>query len=589
MRPKTNVKLNAKRIVEHLCDMIPTLDLNNYKLKEKPCYLRKLRRRKAARVDVSSADISVVEVEQNQLKDCYVRLVCCDHMLNEEQIRLMKKNKQIATNKNEDQHNDKNKRKNNKAKQNATKNERRQSQYDAQNEKHDFMSLIDLTNVDPVPTGDRNSKHQNDNVDEIIVATIVISSDDEEPNTEKQSEQTQPRQSPINSPEKANTHFDQSSDDDLCTFRNQPPTRTYLKRKQYFNKRSSSSSRTTLIGKKSYDLLHKFYAYRNGIADGNTTDSSYQTDNEEPKTQSNAVNPQSDDADAAKTDKEVNDTETDTEQTDMEIDESCDRLNPPLESNCTNTTDVFVSPVELHKSSSTEEIPKLNTETECQMKPNQVPQKHDNEFDSNETRNLNGNSELNDQSATMQEANIDQLDTAVSSQMDQHTQDVRSEEPQYNEHIQEVEISTNQDSSTQETNERETIQSSPNLSQLMKTAVLSLPIQSANDLNQSLTNDCQQDIAELQNRMLLMENKMKQTIEQLTQLQNDIKEEDKEFQVLKEQKNELNTNNLDYNLQIQNAIRETKNKKWCTNCRAEAKSVIFQPPVCSANCLRAIL
>lgn len=80
VRAKPKSKFNVHRIGLHLTEMIPGLTLpHDFKLKRKPTYLKKYRRRKGPMLIKSKR--STVEQNGIQTKDCVVRLEKCDEMI----------------------------------------------------------------------------------------------------------------------------------------------------------------------------------------------------------------------------------------------------------------------------------------------------------------------------------------------------------------------------------------------------------------------------------------------------------------------------------------------------------------------------
>ncbi|XP_031618906.1 protein kinase C-binding protein 1-like [Contarinia nasturtii] len=618
-RPLPTSIFNANHIGDHLTDMIPSPKLNldkNYSLKTKPTYLRKFRRRKVLNSSALPAINSSMESKPNRLKDCFVRVERCDKMLNKEHIEFIRmmnssysgleeasesqqSNDENDVYEDETEHIEADYTENTATKHTETEHtEQIETGQQAKGEQHKKQSnkyemMIHLS-AGVEPEIDSEPELKNINAIQMInneLVAIVISSDEEETEQERPNTTNETQIS-----KEINAYSSPSSDDEEhSVFQNKPPARTYSKRnsvssEQNTNKMLNSDSQT-LVGRKSYGLLHRHYAVRKESIEDKTTDASHHVD---PINKSNTENPQCNDSVVMpKVSNDFNreishsDTETDNELMDMELEIPAPQPDSPLDHLLKSPTKEFhVEKIpESPSAQYTEEIT-TNAETEHQIEPEPESQQFDNNSpqtiengaqspDHNLHSNANIQSNEIDQSDIMPKANIEGTHNAESTLKNQKVVE-QSEKLEHNEQIQQVEITSNQNSSAQKPNEIDSNVSSP-----VRTAT---PVQSTRDHeSECATQAIQQNTT--QANIQSVDELLKQTTTKIDQLESELKQKDKLIDELKAQNSKLMAN---HNVDVQNAIQETKNKNWCFVCKREAKSMLFIPPSCSKKCLHIL-
>lgn len=626
-KPKSKAIFNANRIGVHLMDMIPKLCLpTNLKLKEKPLFLRKLRRRRAPNSAQNPAPIgtdveNLINSDPNSIMECSVRLERCDHLLNNTQIELMENAHLNGSSSNEQNDDD----------------QEEDELEDITAQPLQLPSLVDeieqdgtvQQEVDQPPKQENEIlPHQDQDQNELVVNNVendpkiaeqdgIVNNDNgsekssikeincELPKTsgdenivmnigDECDEQPQTKRPRISTDE-TNTNWNdckydkvpdnQSAPESVESPTNLKPNKVSIEQNLNLVASTSLKSLKHPITRKAYEPLHKnrcIQFIRNKSADNKNTNR--QADRTMPDNESKAKEPGLNNSQTTNnTDSSVdNDFEMDIDDTDPQsaMMESDDQIESPMPDSPLGQPNSPLDLSESHNDLPSQAQSTLKTTT----KPDTpIKQKRRSQINAPKLQDKKPTKDI----STMVEPQCDQkqqpkcnmpvqktfsmpiIDPAECFQS--HLQKQSEIKPGHNENSRKIENRPNNDKTRKSGTEVESKQISTK-QKVLAAATSSTspttenPFEKALKYYQTKSNQLQADNFTLRAR--------------LHQMENDIKRKELIISELKTQYIKLKA---DHDIRLKKAIQETKNKEWCVICKTNVR--MFQMPTCSRKCL----
>ncbi|XP_031635182.1 protein kinase C-binding protein 1-like isoform X2 [Contarinia nasturtii] len=566
VKPKSKSSFDANKIGAHLMEMIPGLNLpKNFKLKTKPDYLRRLRRRKAPNPKSVNLDTEHSYIQdilgKYSILHCSIRLEKCDNMLNVQQIEFIREinsNYSISTeriNKSEPNTNENIPELPSDEHEKTLQNEG--DQQPCQILPHQCHEENDELVIDSV--NDNQNDHKHNNNDKKRSATAVA---DCEARHTSRVEEPHAKRLCIEEVE-INSELNETTDDNLP--RDQPAVESPANFKP--NKVSKEHSITiplkslrNIFTRKAYGTLHMHKYIRNKATD----DKKIKTgDGIVPKTDSSPdKNSQS--------------------NMDSELSVSNEMDTEPMESECESLSPE--SPA-VQFESPRPDTPlgiQADTVSESQLEDQLISPRPDSPLDIQADTQSESQLEFPDESPNHSELkakdtpefHTEQKQVTSSNAQTTQSEEIASNavtEPQKEGNNEQIEIRPNNDSSTQAV---QTNQCSEN----GIAAKPSLP-KKEHQLHKALKFH-QNNSTKWQAENLILKEVLNQKTRRIHQLENEVKQKNEAINNLKRQYIMFKA---DHDIQLQKAIQETKKMEWCPICKKEVK--MSQMQTCSKKCL----